>query len=78
MYKVFGKEVIHRIVTGYTIMAMLMVELSSLLLLLTMSGDKEMFWAIFGLNCLNSLVLAANPVLSCVFVKWERAAQWIL
>ena len=78
MFKISGKEVIHRIVTSYTIMVMLLVELSSLMLMLTMSGDKEMFWAIFGLNCLNCLVLSANPVLAWIFMKWDRAARIIL
>ena len=77
-FHIRGKGVITKIVTSYTIMIMLLVEISSMLLLLTMSGDREMFWAIFGLNCLNCLVLTTNPVLPLLFTRWEGAAQLIL
>ena len=73
-----GQELVRRIVTSYTIMVMLLVELSSMVLLLTMSGDKEMFWAIFGLNSFSCILLSSNPVLEWVVGRSVKVANIFL
>ena len=73
-----GQELVKRIVTSYTIMVMLVVEMSSMVLLLTMSGDKEMFWAIFGLNSFNCIMLSAHPVLEWGVTRYDKVANIIL
>ena len=73
-----GQELVKRIVTSYTIMVMLLVELSSMVLLLTMSGDKEMFWAIFGLNSFSCILLSSNPVLEWVVGRSVKVANIFL
>ena len=73
-----GQELVKRIVTSYTILVMLLVEMSSMVLLLTMSGDKEMFWAIFGLNSFNCIMLSANPMLEWGVARYDKVAKIIL
>ena len=76
--KISRKELIRLTLTSYSVLMMLLVELSSLMVLLTMAGDKEVFWAMFGLNCINSVVMASNPLLVVLFISWDNKTDTVL